>query len=326
MRPSNSKATAAGTSHPMDMQEGSPLRSLSEDRAHVSLRLGNMPALPTPESPLPALSKAAGKQKMTRATPKGGSQKPAGMGAIAGVRSHNGPYRGVEAWFDVLQQDIAKDQASYSSIYIGSGSNNEINFISAGWMVNPSLFGDGRTWTYGFWKGKDGKGCYNTACSGFVHVSKTIPIVQPIDFPAGKTVWLHYSIHQDKNTGNWWLTELGSGDIGYWPKKLFNLLNNGANMVGAGGTVQASPSGSSPPMGKGQFPNVNSPEKSAGFTNIEVLDSNYKQHKMNYVPTEVVLDSPKCYGLTIGKKFFLQPNRLGFYFNYGGPGGNSCGV
>ncbi|KAL0739725.1 hypothetical protein Bca4012_081238 [Brassica carinata] len=227
---------------------------------------------------------------------------------IAGVRSHNGPYRGVEAWFDVLQQDIAKDQASYSSIYIGSGSNNEINFISAGWM------------------GKDGKGCYNTACSGFVHVSKTIPIVQPIDFPAGKTVWLHYSIHQDKNTGNWWLTELGSGDIGYWPKKLFNLLNNGANMVGAGGTVQASPSGSSPPMGKGQFPNVNSPEKSAGFTNIEVLDSNYKQHKMNYVPTEVVLDSPKCYGLTIGKKFFLQPNRLGFYFNYGGPGGNSCGV
>ncbi|KAJ4908286.1 hypothetical protein Rs2_11944 [Raphanus sativus] len=218
---------------------------------------------------------------------------------IAGVRSHNGLNRGVEAWFNVFQLDIAKDHASYSSIYIGSGSNNEINFISAGWMINPSLFGDGRTWTYGFWKGKDGKGCYNTACSGFVHVSQTIPIVQPIDFPAGNTVWLHYSIHQDKNTGNWWLTEVGSGDIGYWPKELFNLLNNGANMVGAGGTVQASDSGSSPPMGNGQFPNANRPERSAIFANIEVLDSNYKQHKMNYVPTEVILDSPKCYGLTI---------------------------
>ncbi|XP_018436386.2 uncharacterized protein LOC108808786 [Raphanus sativus] len=193
-------------------------------------------------------------------------------------------------------------------------------------QINPSLFGDERTWTYGFWKGKDGKGCYNTACSGFIHVSQTIPIVQPIDFPAGKTVWLHYSIHQDKNTGNWWLTELGSGDIGYWPKELFNLLNNGANMVGAGGTVQASRSGSSPPMGNGRFPNVNHPERSAGFTNIEVLDSNYEQHKMNYVPTEVVLDSPKCYGLTIGKKFLFQHNRLGFYFNYGGLGGNSCRV
>ncbi|KAL0896388.1 hypothetical protein Bca101_080349 [Brassica carinata] len=99
MRPSNSKATAAGTSHPMDMQEGSPLRSLSEDRAHVSLRLGNMPALPTPESPLPALSKAAGKQKMTRATPKGGSQKPAGMGAVPKrrVTAKGSPKRNVTA-------------------------------------------------------------------------------------------------------------------------------------------------------------------------------------------------------------------------------------
>ncbi|CAN6858852.1 unnamed protein product [Brassica oleracea] len=73
---------------------------------------------------------------------------------ISGVRSHNGPYRGVEASFEVVSVDIAKDQASYSQIYIGSGSNNEVNFISAGWMVNPSLFGDGRTWTYGFWKVK----------------------------------------------------------------------------------------------------------------------------------------------------------------------------
>ncbi|WZZ36920.1 hypothetical protein YC2023_020321 [Brassica napus] len=203
---------------------------------------------------------------------------------ISGVRSHNGPYRGVEASFEVVSVDIAKDQASYSQIYIGSGSNNEVNFISAGWMVNPSLFGDGRTWTYGFWKGKDGKECYNMACSGFVQVSQKVPIFKPIGFRAGETVWLHYSIHQDKNTGNWWLTEaLGLGepgvDLGYWPKELFNLLDNGANMVGAGGVVQASRSGSSPEMGNGQFPNVNHPENSALLTNIEVLDSSYEQHK-----------------------------------------------
>ncbi|KAG2301326.1 hypothetical protein Bca52824_029977 [Brassica carinata] len=199
---------------------------------------------------------------------------------------------------------------------------------SPGTHINPSFFGDGRTWTYGFWKGKDGKGCYNTACSGFVQVSQTVPIVQPIDFPAGQFLWLHYSIHQDKNTGNWWLTELGNPnvDIGYWPKELFNLLDNGANMVGAGGVVRASRSGSSPEMGNGQFPNINHPRDSAIFTNIEVLDSNYVQYKMNYFPTEVVLDSPKCYELIIGKEFTFQRNLLGFYFNYGGPGGNSCGV
>ncbi|KAG5412071.1 hypothetical protein IGI04_008390 [Brassica rapa subsp. trilocularis] len=240
---------------------------------------------------------------------------------LAGVRSQNGPFRGVEAWFKMFKLDIANDQASYGQIYIGSGSNTEVNFISAGWMINPSFFGDSRTWTYGFWKGKDGKGCYNTACSGFVQVSQTFPIVQPIDFPAGQSLWLHYSIHEDKNTGNWWLTELGSGepniDIGYWPKELFNLLDNGANMVGAGGVVQASSSGSSPEMGNGRFPNADHPRDSGIFTNVEVMDSNYVQHKMNYFPTEVVLDSPKCYRLTIGKTFIFRPNRLGFYFRSG---------
>ena len=97
-------------------------------------------------------------------------------------------------------------------------------------------------------------------------------------------------------------------------------------MVGAGGVVQASSSGSSPEMGNGKFPNADHPRDSGIFTNVEVMDSNYVQHKMNYFPTEVVLDSPKCYRLTIGKTFIFRPNRLGFYFNYGGPGGNSCGV
>ena len=97
-------------------------------------------------------------------------------------------------------------------------------------------------------------------------------------------------------------------------------------MVGAGGVVQASSSGSSPEMGNGQFPNVDHPRDSGIFTNVEVMDSNYVQHKMNYFPTEVVLDSPKCYGLTIGKIFKFRPHPLGYYFNYGGPGGNSCGV
>ena len=97
-------------------------------------------------------------------------------------------------------------------------------------------------------------------------------------------------------------------------------------MVGAAGVVQASRSGSSPEMGNGQLPNVNHPNDSAIFTNIEVLDSNYVQRKMNYFHTEVLLDSPKCYGLTIGKRFIFRRNRYGFYLNYGGPGGNSCGV
>ncbi|KAF2572285.1 hypothetical protein F2Q70_00001888 [Brassica cretica] len=143
-------------------------------------------------------------------------------------------------------------------------------------LISPGLYGDQRVWTFGFWKGKDGKGCYNTACSGFVQVSKVVPIVQPNDLKPGVPGFLDYFIHQDKNTGNWWITRFLKGapsvDISYWPKELFNLLENGANMAGVGGVVQASRSGSSPPMGNGNFPNGGHLD-SAIFTNIEVLNS-----------------------------------------------------
>ncbi|KAL1212648.1 Protein neprosin [Cardamine amara subsp. amara] len=246
---------------------------------------------------------------------------------IAGVRSSNGPYRGVGAWFDGFPLNIERDQASYTQVYIGSGLNNQVNFIQTGYMTNPGVFGDGRLWTYGFWKGKDGKGCYNTACPGFVQVSRDVPIGKPADPEVPD--WTRCSIHQDKGTGNWWLTQRISNeayiDIGYWPKELFDLIGNGANMVGVGGAVQAARSGPSPPMGNGKFPNGDH-KGSSLISNIEVLDSNYVQRKMNSFPIEQLLDSPKCYGLKMGKIPPLHVSKLGFFFNYGGPGGNSCGI
>ncbi|XP_010511419.1 PREDICTED: uncharacterized protein LOC104787514 isoform X1 [Camelina sativa] len=243
---------------------------------------------------------------------------------VAGVRSRDGPYRGVEGWISLHNLNIGRDQASYTQIYIGSGLNNQVNFIQAGWMlnINPSLGGDSNHWSYGFWKGKDGKGCYNTACPGFVQISQEVPIAQPLDQP-GEDL-LYYSIHQDKRTGNWWITKLipkvPNIDIGYWPKELFDLMDTGANMVGVGGAVQDSRQISSPPMGNGKFPNGGSRD-SALFPDIKVVNSNYEQRRIDYFPLEKLLDSPKCYGLRIGKIKIL-----GFFFNYGGPGGNSCGV
>ncbi|VVB10270.1 unnamed protein product [Arabis nemorensis] len=251
---------------------------------------------------------------------------------IAGVRSLNGPFHGVEALFDAYNQFIEPDQASYSQIYIGSGLNNQVNFISAGFMINPSFFRDGRIWSYGFWKGKDGKGCYNTACSGFVQVSSEIPIVKPIDnLKPGEPVWWRCSVHQDKNTGNWWITQLIPNapykvDIGYWPKELFNLLNNGSNMAGVGGVVQASRSNSSPQMGNGKYPDKRY-KNTAIFANIEVLDSNYKQRRWDYFPWEELLDCSKFYRISYGYEAYLyEHTQFGFYFNYGGPGGNTCGI
>ncbi|KAG7610365.1 Neprosin [Arabidopsis suecica] len=241
---------------------------------------------------------------------------------VAGVRSQNGPYHGVDASFSIHKLNIERDQASYAQLYVGSGLNHQINFIQAGWMINPSIFGDGGVWSYGFWKGENGNGCYNTACPGFVQVSQEVPIAQPLDQP--KEDLLHYSIHQDKQTGNWWITKLIPNapniDVGYWPKELFNLIGNGANMVGVGGAVQASHQGPSPPMGNGKFP-IGDPKESAMFTNIEVLNSNYEKRRIDSFPMEKLLDSPKCYGINTDKI-----KLLGFAFNYGGAGGDFCGV
>ncbi|KAF3545682.1 hypothetical protein DY000_02010567 [Brassica cretica] len=71
-RPSSSKAPPVMPSFDAGMVKRSPIRTLSEDRAHVSLRLGPLPISPSSESPPPPLplSKAAGKKKLTKPPPK----------------------------------------------------------------------------------------------------------------------------------------------------------------------------------------------------------------------------------------------------------------
>uniref|UniRef100_A0A0D3AIC3 Neprosin PEP catalytic domain-containing protein n=1 Tax=Brassica oleracea var. oleracea TaxID=109376 RepID=A0A0D3AIC3_BRAOL len=192
---------------------------------------------------------------------------------FAGVRASQdqGPYHGVEAWMSVHELNISVDQTSYTNIYVASAVSDKVNFIQTGWMVNPTLFGDGRPWSYGLWKGINRTGCYNTICPGFIQVSKTDPLSIPLSpLPKGE-IGTYLSIKQnirsnmfqnylskDEETGNWWAADVkynGHGmNIGYWPKELFDLISTNAGMVGVTGAVQASPSGKSPPMGNGYLP------------------------------------------------------------------------
>ncbi|XP_006282377.2 uncharacterized protein LOC17876699 [Capsella rubella] len=247
---------------------------------------------------------------------------------IAGIKQHGGPYHGISARFNAYKLDIGEDQASYSQMYIGNGYYGEFNFISAGLMTNPSIFGDSRLWSYGYWKGKYAKGCYNTVCPGFVQVSNVVPIVKPFDLKPGEQAALEWSIARDKQTGNWWIIQTGKPNayIGYWPKELFHLMYDGASMVGVGGVSQALKSGFSPPMGNGKFPKRGI-LTSALFSNVDVLNSMYEKRRINVdVPVEKLLDSVNCYGIRIGNRVKFWTTPLGYFFNYGGPGGTSCGV
>ncbi|CAA7023309.1 unnamed protein product [Microthlaspi erraticum] len=85
-------------------------------------------------------------------------------------------------------------------------------------------------------------------------------------------------------------------------------------MAGVGGVVQASHSGSSPPMG------ISDVTDSGAFANIDVLDPNYKLRSIDNFHVEILLDSTKCYGLRIGEVPIFTTANLGYYFTYGGPG------
>ncbi|ESQ41129.1 hypothetical protein EUTSA_v10015383mg [Eutrema salsugineum] len=246
---------------------------------------------------------------------------------FAGVNSQGQGYRGLAAWMSLHDLNISKDQVSYTNIYVGSGTNNKKNSIQTGWMVNPSLFGDGRTWSYGFWKGANGAGCYNTVCPGFVQVSKTDMLSMPYPYPRKGEVGVYTSIQQDKETGHWWTTDVRylkpDVNVGYWPKELFDLIDKSVDMVGVTGAVQSSPSGISPPMGNGHLPTKNEDE-SARVKSLVIITSDFKLKGSDKYKLEKILDSDKCYGLRDGKtKYFLKVSNL---FTYGGPGGDSCGI
>ncbi|KAH0855372.1 hypothetical protein HID58_006982 [Brassica napus] len=111
----------------------------------------------------------------------------------------------------------------------------------------------------------------------------------------------HSLSRRNEATRSWQHTSLHPSDIGYWPKELFNLMDNGGNIVGAGGVVHASPFGSSPAMGHGQFPKQPVPlDGSPTFSDVKVMNSKYESHRMDYFPIEKLLDSPQCYGIEIG--------------------------
>ncbi|KAG7553849.1 Neprosin [Arabidopsis suecica] len=241
---------------------------------------------------------------------------------FAGVRLNGkgrSPFHGMASWISVHNLNVSRDQVSYAHVYVGSRVNNIDNFIETGWMINPSLFGDGRVWGYGYFKGANGTGCYNTICPGFVQVSKTDHISGPLpEGPDGKRN-IGSTIQQDKKSGNWWVTDIRYKEddipIGYWPKELFDVIGNGVNTLGVGGVVKTSPSGNSPPMGNGHRPEDKDDMASARVLDILVMDSSLKFKLVDRSKLENLLDSDKCYGLRKGNKNL---------FTFGGEGGDSC--
>ncbi|EOA19041.1 hypothetical protein CARUB_v10007698mg [Capsella rubella] len=232
---------------------------------------------------------------------------------IAGVRTEGkNIYRGVGARISTYDLSIGKDQSSSAHTYVATQSNDDSNSIQVGWMINERLFGNKQPWSYGSWLGKHGSGCFNVQCPGFIQVNKENPISEPLS--------------NDKETKNWWLTNIKPFGIrivvGYWPNELFNVLRDGADFVGYGGIVTSDPRGPSPPMGNGRLPNIDDRLWSGSIDHLNIIDSNYTIVGANDIKSVPLVDSNKCYDVYY--RGYVDDD-VGVSLSYGGPGGFKCG-
>ncbi|XP_042506749.1 uncharacterized protein LOC122083120 isoform X4 [Macadamia integrifolia] len=233
------------------------------------------------------------------------------------VQSIYGTAAGLNVWKPKVQNH---SQLSISQIWVTAGPDNELNTIEAGWMVYPNLNGDDEPRLFVYWTADGYKhGCYNLLCKGYVQVSPNVApgfAIHPISTYNGTQYAIYLSIVKDMKTGNWLLLwgEDQSKLIGYWPKELFNYLEDKAEVVMWGGETYGT--NSYPEMGSGHFP-----EEGAGracfISKIRVFDYNRIQRNVDPAETLTHYDVPHCYRSIVDRSIDHQT-----YMYFGGPGGN----
>ncbi|ONK74087.1 uncharacterized protein A4U43_C03F2640 [Asparagus officinalis] len=231
---------------------------------------------------------------------------PDRVGHFAQYRSREGQW-GSQAELVVYGlPNIKRNQ--YSAVFIGianglDGPSNNVNSISAGWH------GDGSKIT----------GCYNLLCNGFVPENKAsskLPgfKIEPLSEYNGVQHVVKVKIHQDENSGDWWL-HVDNSPIGFWPKTLFTGLSQGAQEISWGGAVNFDKNDDSPPMGSGHFPEEGE-GKAAAIQNIQFADKSGNTYALTDGEEFAYDDRTDCYRLG---EFINEKTGSKFYF--GGVGG-----
>ncbi|KAG7956552.1 hypothetical protein I3843_11G129900 [Carya illinoinensis] len=156
-------------------------------------------------------------------------------------------YLGAGARINTQNPQVTNTQFSQAFVLIQSGVE-----------VNPTLFGDNATRTFGAWTAGKGTGCFNMLCSGFVQVNSEFPlgyVISKISEYDGEQYYVSFKIFKDIKSGNWWLGHDESLDklVGYWPNSLFSILSGYATEITWGGGVLTDNNAVSPPMGSGHF-------------------------------------------------------------------------
>ncbi|KAK9735877.1 hypothetical protein RND81_04G234500 [Saponaria officinalis] len=197
--------------------------------------------------------------------------------AVIRTKSDNSNnFMGTRACMNLFKPKVQNNQWTSTRMKLLNGGES----IEAGWMVNPSLFRNDEAHLYAKFS-VGGKECINTQCSGFVQVSKQLPlglITGGYSDVRSKKWWSwDLSIIKHKNDGNWWLSIHGvkrSHDIGYWPKSLFKSLAEVASQIEWGGEIY-NPGASDPKPEMGSGYKAES-DYSAFFDEVRIMDQGFK--------------------------------------------------
>ncbi|KAI3956860.1 hypothetical protein MKX01_000894 [Papaver californicum] len=231
-------------------------------------------------------------------------------------------FNGAEGRFNVQIPLVdVESESSSSQIWVRTEDNS--NFVTAGWILSPTLYPEEERHQrlFVYWTNDNSKttGCYNLLCPGFVHVHKTIPvgaILDPASWYGGAQYDVVIAIFKDENRGDWWV-KLNNEYIGYWPKDIFTKLAEGATAIQMGGKVINSwPGGfhTKTQMGNGAFPSEGY-GRSTYISNIEIIDENSTFRKPDKMVT--YFNNQQCYYSQIAED---KESSLGTYFLFGGPG------
>ncbi|XP_043717898.1 uncharacterized protein LOC122665829 [Telopea speciosissima] len=138
-------------------------------------------------------------------------------------------------------------------------------------------------------------GCYNTLCTGFVQVDRSLTPsarITPLSTIGGAQYVIKVNVYQDPSSGNWWLIIQKNGVfVGYWPKNLFTYLADGANSICWGGVAQ-------------------------------IVNKNYGlDFLLNKIDITPYVEGKNCYDILYHKYVAER----GASLTFGGPGGINCG-
>ncbi|KAL4192200.1 hypothetical protein AMTRI_Chr06g171100 [Amborella trichopoda] len=247
---------------------------------------------------------------------KYGDQHAEYAGMFASKKDFYGAIQAVSAWTPQVE---VPTEFSAASTWLVNNEGTETNVVGAGWMVNPSLFGDNLTRLFVSWNkvGSQTTGCYNLFCSGFIQTDKNVVLgayLKPITVPGGTEYFLHYNIIKDKNTGNWWFSAENLS-IGYWPASMFTNLQVARRVVWAGQVLNTKPGGhhTATKMGNGIFPDEK--QEAAIFKDLEVVDADGKW--AGPIGVAAFQDNRGCYDSKSTTFSLINA------FHFGGPGRSS---